>query len=169
MLILDPRCEFMSEQLTCLSTPSCGNFSFPWNKGKQNIRGFSVSVYSKRFQKIKQSVDIPFRKTSSISSHGRLSNWNDASDDKSICVSVCERPLGTKVIGSQTCSQMHNMSNPLVCICVNWCNIQDFKLYEWFLFTCTVHIHIKLMNKISVTQHGIEKCDQLILYQYNYL
>lgn len=58
----------------------------PWNRAKQNIRGFSVSVYSKRFQKIKQSVHIPFRKTSSISSHGRLSNWNDASDDKSICV-----------------------------------------------------------------------------------
>lgn len=113
--------------------PPAALFSFPWNRGKQNIRGFSVSVYSKRFQKIKQSVHIPFRKMSSISSHGRLSNWNDASDDKSICVSVCERQLGTTVKGSQTCSQMHNMSNPLVCICVNWCIIQDFKLYTWMV------------------------------------
>ncbi len=113
--------------------PPAALFSFPWNRGKQNIRGFSVSVYSKRFQKIKQSVHIPFRKTSSISSHGRLSNWNDASDDKSMCVSVCERQLGTTVIGSQTCSQMHNMSNPLVCICVNSCIIQDFKLYTWMV------------------------------------
>lgn len=123
----------MSEQLTCLSTPPAALFSFPWNRGKQIIRGFSVSVYSKRFQKIKQSVHIPFRKTSSISSHGRLSNWNDASDDKSICVSVCERQLGTTVIGSQTCSQTHNMSNPLVCVSVNWCIIQDFKLYTWMV------------------------------------
>lgn len=101
--------------------PPMAPFSFPWNRVKQNIRGFSVSVYSKRFQKIKQSVHIPLRKTSSISSHGRLSNWNEDSDDKSICVSVCERQLGMTVTGSQTCSQMHNMSNPLVCICANWC------------------------------------------------
>ncbi len=133
MLILDPKCEFMSEQLTCLSTPSCGTFLLPMKQRKTEYqRILSLRLFQK-IPKNKQSVHIPFRKTSSISSHGRLSNWNDASDDKSMCVSVCERQLGTTVIGSQTCSQMHNMSNPLVCICVNSCIIQDFKLYTWMV------------------------------------
>jgi len=57
-----------------------------------------------------------------------------------------------------------------VCVCVNLCIIQDFKLY-----TCMVSIYMYSTytyktneQDFSSTQHGIEKGDWLILYQYNY-
>lgn len=137
-------------------------------KEKNNIRGFSVSVYFKNFQKIKQSVHIPFRKMSFTSSHGRLSNCTDACDE-----SVYERVSlvirSSFTLKTWICSQMNNVRNPHVRVSVYWCFIQDLRYtHEWILFTCRIHLHIKLMNNISATQHGIEKGDRHILYQYNY-
>lgn len=137
-------------------------------KEKNNIRGFSVSVYFKKFQKIKQSVHIPFRKMSIISSHARLSDCTDACDESvyarvSLVIRLSFAPK------TWICSQMYNVRNPLVCVSVYWCFIRDWSYtHELFLFTRRIHIHIKLMNNISVTRHGIEKGDQHILYQYNY-
>lgn len=112
--------------------PLAALFSFPWNRVKPNIRGFSVSVYSKRFQKIKQSVHIPFRKMSSISSHGRLSNWNDASDE-SICVTVWETAWFFTHRFPSVLPKCTIWAILFVCVCVYWWIIHDFKLYTWMV------------------------------------
>lgn len=114
------------------SWPAC-QLHLPMKQKKQNIRGFSVSVYSKRFQKIKQSVHIPFRKIPTISSHGRLSNWNDASDDKSICVTVWETAWYLAHRFPSVLPKCTIWAILFVCVCVYWCIIQDFKLYTWMV------------------------------------
>lgn len=120
---------------------------------RRRWRSVSQPLFIPKVQKIKQSIHIPVTKISSGSAQSTL--WMEIYWFKSLCVyaSGSKRkpyyPHLWRLNQSLLCISS-------VCVCVDTIRGLSYT-HGWSLLVYTIHIHIKLMNKIRVTEHGIEK------------